>query len=141
MSYSARAYDQVDRTVKLAVTYTRKAADALHWPGAPSPPLPGYWSLLETMLRAAVDIAEALPDKFYATTTERGFLDGQPYKFNLSEESVERARELVALLERRLGQAGRARVIAALEDTTGRTPEEAELYRAGAARMRALEHG
>lgn len=132
-----RAYETVDRTVKLAATYTRKAADALHWTDAPSPPVVGYWTLLETMLRAAVDIAGELPDAFYETTTERSFLDGQPMKLNLSDEADERARELVALIERRRGETGVRKQIAALENVDGREPEEAELYRAKARELRA----
>lgn len=131
-----KVYEKVDRAVKLATTYVRKAEDALHWPEAPKPLLVGYWSLLDQMLDAAVEIAERLPDDYFEESEGGNFFGLAVGRHNMSDDLLERAQKVLAAVEARRAGAKDARRIAALENTEGRTPEEAELYRAKAKQLR-----
>lgn len=133
--------DKVDRTTKMAATYLRKASDALHW--NEDRPIPvSYWSLLEQALATALDVVEELPDDYFETYAIDDIfgLGIGGSKHNVSDEALERAEKLVAVLRQRREREAIRRRIAALENTNGRTDAEAESYRAKALELR-REHG
>src|SRR5882762_6145733 len=138
------AYDFVDRNVKRATTYTRKAAHLL-WaydkemlPARPT----SYWTLLDQTIQTATDIVRALPNDFFESTETpdyfgmRAVLGDWRSKSSLSDEPYEATQKLLRAFEERRKGAQRAALIARLEDTTGRTPEEAALYQAKADKLR-----
>lgn len=134
-------YERVDRAVKLAATYVRKAEGALYWPGAPKPLLTGYWTLLDAMLRAAVEIVENLQDDYFVTKEGGNFFGLGYSRYNSSDDALERAEKVVATIRARRADGKALLQIEALENTEGRTPEEAELYRVKAAELRQRRAG
>lgn len=135
-------YERVDRTVKLAVTYLRKASVFLNPDEAETPS--SYWGLLDQSIETATDIVDALPNSFFESTVIGdpfglvSAMHGDPRsRHNLSDDPLEKARALVAALERRREREQVLRRIAQLENVEGRTPGEAEVFLARAARMRA----
>jgi hypothetical protein len=130
-----RLFSRLDRRLKLARTYMRGADDLLYidWHGD-IPPL--YWDLLEHALILALDITEKLPDDFFASRDVDDFFGLGGGRINLSDTPFERAEKLMAALQKRRRQAGKLRRIKLLENVTGRTPEEAEAFRAKAAELR-----
>lgn len=125
--------DRVARTVKFAATYLRKATDlGLQY----RPVSSDFWTLLDRALESSLDIVRALPDDFFAGYTATSLLDGQPFKNNLSDGPLEAAERLVQAIKDRREREDVRRKIAALEDTTGRTPEEAASYEAAARSLR-----
>lgn len=138
MSTRVEAYEKRGRAVKLAVTYLRKAELWLYpHPGLPDDP--AYWTLLDQGIETATEIVRALPDSFFRD--ERvddtfGMLGGGTHTLNLSDSVLEHAKKLVAEVERRRERGDALRRIGQLENTTGRTPEEAEAYRAKASELR-----
>lgn len=133
--------EKLTRLVRTTRTYVRKSEDYLYgWRNAaPDYALPTeYWTLVEQLLDTAHAIVKYLPDDLFQTTTERSFLDGSPFEFNHAEFAVgERLAKLTKLYDERAKSARRSDRIRKLENTTGRTPEEAEAYRLKAAELRA----
>ncbi len=130
MTASAALYDRIDRLVKTATTYARKAEAALDWAAYAKvsiPVSPSYPTLLDALLDAAAAIVKrGIPDDYFDKT------DG----YNLSDDMLERARKVVAAIEDRRVEASDEARIRALENVQGRTPEEAAAYLAKAAEMR-----
>lgn len=132
-----RMTERVDRTVKMTTTYLRKAA---WWARNGSetkyvPPL--YWMLLDECLDTALEIVRALPDDFFEERAGGAMFGIEFGAHNLSDAPADKARALLDVIEKRRGAMGKLRRIRALEDTTGRTEEEAAMYRAKAAELRA----
>jgi hypothetical protein len=138
---SARAAisDYIERSVKMATTYLRKAENGLY---EISPPSTYYWTLLDQALETASSIILKLPDEFFEGTpsTDPLGLGLGGGRFNLSDGPLEAAEKVVAALKARRERGDALRRIEALENTTGRTPEEAESYIATAAGLRE-KHG
>lgn len=137
MNERARIYEKVDRSVKTATTYLRKASHLLYVARHHDLPLStNYWTLLDQALATAVDVVEALPDDFFedvpAGDSMLGSLDG----FNLSDGPMEAAEKVVAALQARRAALATTRLIAKLENTRGRSPEEAAVYLAKAEELR-----
>lgn len=141
--------DIIDRNVKLATTYVRKAEHFLYdlGPDHPKhPPTPGYWDLLDVMLDTAEAIVNELPESFFETTELVDWfglrealgvdLTSSSMKHNMSDDALERAEKVVAALRRRREAWQRRRLIERLENTEGREPEEARAYLAKAAELR-----
>jgi len=132
-------HDKIDRAVRMTVTYLRKSSNALWWTDhRPIPP--AYWSLLEQAIQTAIDIVEELPDDYFETTMmpdRFGLNDGADVAFNMSDEPVELTEKLVTALGERRKREKALRRIRQLEEVVGRSPEEAALYLAKAAEMRA----
>lgn len=133
-------YGRIDRNVRTAETYVKKARNLLYtWEHvAPKQPMAAaYWTLVEQLLDTAHEIVERLPSDWFETTTERSFFDGSSFEFNHAEHTVgERLAKLNELYERRVKDARLDARIRALENTTGRTPEEAAAYQAKADELR-----
>jgi hypothetical protein len=134
-----RMADRVDRTAKMATTYLKKASFWMHYRKETKYVPPLYWYLLDQAIETATDIIEALPDHFFEEQQGGGnFLgfDIEPHKFSLSDAPLEATEKLLAAIQARRKRMKGMRRIEALENTTGRTPEEAEAYRAKAAELR-----
>lgn len=146
-----KTHDTIDRAVKMATTYLRKAEDFLylgppHTPHAPKEPLTGYWSLLDQAISTATAIVEKLPDKFFLSEAVEDYFGlraamkeaGLPIddKFNSSDGPLEEAEKLVAAIRARREHGKLMGTIMALENTTGRTDEEAAAFLAKAAELR-----
>lgn len=129
--------EQIERSVKMAIAYLRRAESAIHWTER-RPIDVAYWRLLEQALSTAAEIVKALPDSYFEDDVSDDFfglgIGGTP--FNMSDGPVELADKVVALLKDRRVDVVLLRKIRALENTTGRTPEEAKLYLAKAAELR-----
>jgi hypothetical protein len=129
---------KVDRQIKLAITYLENAERLLHaHPPAFTVPPWRYWTLLEHAIQTATTIVEALPEDFFETETIQSILDGQLLQHNLSDEPQRLAQRLIDAIERRRGREKILHRIRQLENVTGRTDEEAELFKAKAAELRA----
>lgn len=123
-------------------TYAERTAayDRETLPMAPT----DYWALLDQAIQTATDVVEALPADFFESTFTPDYFGmravfGELWshdKSSLSDQPYEAAQKLVAAFEERRKGAQRAALIARLEDTNGRTPEEAALYREKAAQLR-----
>jgi hypothetical protein len=143
------AVERWERYVKRAVSYLGKARFAIDIKIKNKSLLYfmryDYEKLLDETLETAYEILEALPDDFFADdAVEDIFGLGASLgvniggmKYNSSDDVCEAAQKIVTLLERRRGDAKKARRIALLENTDGRTTEEAAAYRAKAAELRA----
>lgn len=137
----------ISRSVKLATTYLRKAADALGCRDVEGTTLPvdvGYWTLLERAIDAATEIVEALGDEFFESSAVADYFGiasalglDRAEKFNSSDEPLEAARKLVAAIEQRRRRSDQIERILALENVEGRTAEEAAAFLAKAAELRA----
>lgn len=130
--------EKVDRTVKSATTYLRKASwwllnrSETHY-------VPWWYSaLLDQCVATATDIVEALPEEFFETSplTDHFGLGGAPGSYNLSDDMLKEAQALVAAIEARRGRTDVLRKVGLLENPSGRTPEEAELFRSKAMQLR-----
>jgi hypothetical protein len=131
-------HEIVDRTVKMATTYLKKATDALFWYDR-RPLLTGYWTLLEQALDTAGDIVGELPDDYFEVTETEdyfGLNEGRPMRYRMGDDALEKAEKLVAAIKARCERGDALRTILQLEDTTGRTEDEAKSYRAKAAELR-----
>jgi hypothetical protein len=141
--------DKVDRTVKRTTSYLKSAERFLHM-GIGMPPSVWYWDLAEQAIGTATEVVEALPDHYFQTEELQDYFglmdemkerlgddwDPGPNTYNVSDDLLEKARALVAAIEKRREHEKILRRIRALENTTGRTPEEAEQYKAAAAKLR-----
>lgn len=132
--------EKMDRAVKRATAYLRSAEQRLyasqHVRGYISS---WYYNLLEQALDTAAVIVRYLPADYFQDNDVPdyfGILGGASYKHNLSDDLLEKAKAVVAEIERRRERADVLRRIAALENVTGRTSEEAAAYRAKAAELR-----
>lgn len=140
--------ESIERACKMAVTYLRKSRDSLWWYKT-TPRMPAYWDVLDAALDTATHIVEELDDGFFEDepTDDGGLLSGllratypegmEPSRlYNSSDQRLEVAKNLVALIEKRRSRTVTLRKVRALENTTGRSPEEAESYKAKAAELR-----
>lgn len=133
-------YDWVVRQAKLAKTYLLKVEQTLDTKDLNT----YHWDLLDQALSTATDIVEKLPDEFFVSEKIQdhfGLLSalGTPDdydKFNSSDAPLEAAEKLVALLKERRAKVDVLRKIRQMENTTGRTPAEAEAFRRSAAALR-----
>jgi hypothetical protein len=144
MSYANRRalIENVERSVKMATTYLRKAENMLHfWSGMPVSPL--YWTLLDQAIETATEIVEALPASYFESEKTQDFLglsqlfeiDGSD-EYNMSDSTLELAQKLVATIEARREREKQVRLIMKLENTVGRLPEEAEAFQSKATELR-----
>jgi hypothetical protein len=132
------SYEKRGRAVKLAITYLRKAESWLY-PHPPLPHDPAYWTLLDQGIETATEIVRALPGSFFCDERVEdtfGMLGGGTHTLNLSDSVLEQAKKLVSEIEGRRERGDALRRIGQLEDTTGRTPEEAKAYLAKASELR-----
>lgn len=132
---TVEAYEKRERALKFAITYLRKATMMLHprdyWQRVSS----AYWTLLDEALDTACEIVKELPDEFFVTEEVESVFGLPGGKLNLSDGPLEKVEKLVALLERRRSEGKKQRRIALLSNVEGRTPEEAEAFRAKAAEL------
>lgn len=145
--------DKIDLAVKVATTYLRKSGNALYWTTKDRttrirPISSWYWALLNQALDTANDIVKELPDDFFedrplgdplGINDELGLSSNE--RFNLSDEPLEKAEKVVAALQARRKRTVVLRKIHALENTDGRTEEEAKVYRAKADELRQTLEG
>jgi hypothetical protein len=113
-------------------------------PGTGSPIPPEYKDMLDASLDLALAIIERLGDRFFIEEAIQdhfgigkvlGFEDdGDDY--NESDAPYEKAKKLVAAIEARRKRNDDLRRLRALENVTGREPEEAPQYLAYAAELR-----
>ena len=116
--------DRIKRWVATASTWAGKAASILQYTEAEGEAMPYESSKLLYELMNAAD-----------SLVDRELLDqDSDFYFDLTLMYAERV--VAALLERR-GRASIGELIAKLENVTGRTPEEAALFRRKAADLRA----
>lgn len=140
------ARDRADRAAKLARTYLRKVGHALSALRSGDIQVgSSFWDLLGQSIETATEIVEQLPDEFFAETPLSDFFGigigrDVPSTHNLSSEHLEAAKSLVALIEGRQARGKAERLVAQMEDPSGRTPEEAESFRRSAAALRE-KHG
>lgn len=134
--------EKIERTVRVTTTYLRKSSGALWWTER-RPIDVAYWSLLDAALETAADIIEELPDEFFDDEPIgdplgiAGTLGLDPSeRFNMSDDRLAKAERVASLLRTRRERTVALRKISALENTTGRTPAEAESYRAKATELR-----
>lgn len=141
-----RAYERRQRAVKMADTYLKKAVDLHHAMLHTMADLgPDHWldQLLETALIVATDIIELLPDHYFSESQLENVLGLElslaDSKYNLSDTADELVEKLTKALATRRDGVKTNELIAKLENIEGRTPEEAELFKAKAAELRARE--
>lgn len=137
MNERASLYEKIDRSVRTATTYLRKASGLLDVARHHDLPIStNYWTLLDAALEAALEVAHALPDDFFEDVPAGDSMFGSLNAFNISDGPMEMAEKVVAALQARRTTLAATRLIAKLENTTGRTPEEAAAYRAKATELR-----
>lgn len=153
MNYAERMerHDRLERTLKLAGTYLRKAEHYLYaYRGfqdeiiePESPPSSSYWTLLDQTLVVAFAIIEKLPDSFFESAQVEDYFGLREHlgdftlsKFNSSDQPLELAEKVVAALTTRRERTNVKRKIMALENPDGRTPEENEAFKAKARELR-----
>lgn len=136
MTDRMKMYEKMDRIAKRATSYLRSAS--LWLPESKSMPVQ-YWTLLDQAVDTAKDIVEHLPDDFFETREIPDLfgLTGGTFKHNVSDASLEKAEALVAAIKARRSRGDRLELIRKLENTTGRTEQEAAMYRDRAAQLRA----
>lgn len=78
-----------------------------------------------------------LPDEFFEDAESGNYFGINFDKYNSSDEPLEATKKLLAALEERRSKLAVLRKIEALENTQGRSPEEAAMYRSKAAELRA----
>lgn len=153
MKLEAKVYLERERRIKLVTRHLKAAIDLLHTVDPDEPPprtlldVPvstSYQDLLDLMLRAARDIIEVLPDSYFESSKVEDVLGLRAIlgeflsdKFNASDTPLEDAEKIVAMIVARRGRADVLRRAELLENVDGRTPEEAEAYRAKAVELRA----
>jgi hypothetical protein len=123
--------EKIERDVKRALAYLHNCQTWLWHEGLVSTRWRwfDYGRLLEQAIDTAATIVEHLPDSYFETDDD----------YNESDDWLAEALKLVAAIEARREADRKRRRIEALENVTGRTPEEAELYRAKADELRRSE--
>jgi hypothetical protein len=127
-------------TSYLRVRSDERTEDGSRWKLLDVPMNVSYQTLVDAALQAALDVLRELPDDFFAMTEARGFMDGSPFSYSQADDPLEAAKKIVAYINERRERDKILIRIRALENTTGRTPEEAESYLTMAAKLR-VQHG
>ena len=130
---NSEQWDRIDLTVKRAISYTRSAEAKL---GLFKIAPPSYWTLLDQSIETATSIVETLPDDYFEETDVPDLFGLGVTRHNMSDETLERAEKLVAAILARRDRERTLRRIRALENTTGRTPEETAEYQRKADELR-----
>ena len=102
-----------------------------------------YQDLLEQALDLATAIIEQLPDSYFRDEEAEDYfglkdkLGLGSLHYNLSDDRQKQVVKLTEALDRRRERGKVLRQIMAMENESGRTPEEAEMFRRKAAELRA----
>lgn len=150
----SKVYLERERRIKLATRHLKVAIGLLYsFEDTPPPrkrldvPLSSsYWDLLTMLLDAAQSIIEELPDDFFMDAEVVdifGLLSsiGGSAKHNSSDQPLEDAEKIVVTLNNRRNRGDLLRKALLLDNTTGRSPEEAAAYAAKAEDLRARARG